>query len=137
MATRRCLITIHSFPTYQPAYFTCLAANNLPWYLLITVKPPGTWRSSYQATGIKKSRGLAKPLAPRTQTLLKSHRKDVHCCTEKKGFLPCQKPLHNLLSLFRDSLESQPHTFQEGPKGFGQKKKKKNHENTSIITSIT
>lgn len=43
---------------------TCWQAKSFPWYLLITVYPVATLRSSYQATGHKKSLGLARPLAP-------------------------------------------------------------------------
>lgn len=42
---------------------TCLHEKRWPWYLLITVYPV-TSRSSYQAQGVKKSLGLASPLAP-------------------------------------------------------------------------
>lgn len=42
---------------------TCTALNKCPWYLLIT-SYVGTSLSSYHATGVWKSRGLAKPFAP-------------------------------------------------------------------------
>lgn len=41
---------------------TCVVLKRAPWYLLKTVKLPVT--SSKLATGVKKSRGLARPLAP-------------------------------------------------------------------------
>lgn len=43
--------------------FTCVAENRCPWYLLMTVNCL-TSLSSNQATGVRKSRGLARPLAP-------------------------------------------------------------------------
>lgn len=63
-------LTIFTCVLYLPVYyiylwtkFTCVAENRCPWYLLMTVNCL-TSLSSNQATGVRKSRGLARPLAP-------------------------------------------------------------------------
>ena len=43
---------------------TWMALKSFPWNLLITVKPEDTSLSSNHATGVRKSRGFASPLAP-------------------------------------------------------------------------
>jgi hypothetical protein len=51
----------HQTPAAQTR-LTCFAAKRAPWNLLMSVK--SHLRSSKLATGVRKSRGLASPLAP-------------------------------------------------------------------------
>lgn len=58
-----CVLYLCVYFIYLCTIFTCVAENRCPWYLLMTVNCL-TSLSSNQATGVRKSRGLARPLAP-------------------------------------------------------------------------